>query len=687
MPESDAESKGIDISFKCRLIFYKIMDGRKTDQVALVLAGTPQTDNSLWSQESSEEYAHITVARAFDMARYEMIRFLQEGLPLGAAGQAPADPVDAIVVAADLLITLTKGKAYGSRRIVLFSAFDGEAPGEQGLDQILDTLKGNGITLDIISVAEEGETETSSFLESKLVEPLDGAVYDIDEALGMLAEFAAKRSKQVATFKGTLDLAISENEEETANKGMKIPVSIYARTASSKLPTAHKTTGQGKGEVERALSYRRAEGEDPGERTVTLARETLIKAYRYGRTLVPFSKIDEAAMGYAAQKTLSLLGFVSAASIDRAAFLSPAWMVVPEAGNAAARTALAAIVQACFEREAAGLARYVRAANSSPRLVALLPVLEPDAPASFLMVALPFAEDLRRFTFPSLQALPKVLQPTALQLDAMRKWIQAMRLPDENEEQLPANPSNQRLVQAVLARIQNPTGPVPLPEPRILEPLAGPPPILRLQAHDAFTAIRDSFELRRAPTWRHAEIIRFWGQTETTHMAVEEAAAPVETPATEKDVDEAPAAEPKRHISAEHPLEDFEAMVSDRHHDLVLTAFHQLMALIPRLALEPNSLPVAVEALMALRRAAIREDEFDLYNAYLRELKRAAVAVTEVESGDGNEEMVSPAAILWTHLQSKHPQPSSVTLISSADNPGSLVPPDHAESFFTGPLK
>lgn len=667
------------------------MDGRKTDQVALVLAGTPQTENSLWQPDGSEEeYAHITVARPFDMARYELIRYLQEGLPLGAENQPPADPVDAIVVAADLLITLTQGKAYGVRRIVYFSGFEGSGPVEAGVEEIVERLKAAGITLDLIRVRSgedsSEEPEALRFLGERLVEPLDGAVYGIDEALGMLAEFAAKRSRQVASFKGTLDLAHpDEGAGEDATKGLRIPVSIYARTAASKLPSAHKATAEGKGAVERSLSYRRAEGEEPEERTATVPREALIKAYRYGRTLVPFTQIDEGAMGYRAGKTLSLLGFVPAASIDRAAFLSPAWMVVSEAGNAPARTALAAMVQACWEREAAGLARYVRAANSSPRLVALLPIMESDAPASFLMVALPFAEDLRRFTFPSLQALPRALQPTEPQVDAMHNWIQAMRLPDEGEDELPANPSNQRLVQAILARLQDPAGPIPPPEPRIMEPLAGPPPVLRLRAQTAFTAIRESFELRRAPTWRHAEITRFWGQAEanvvaTTTTTTEEEVEAAEPVQAEKDVDGHVPAEPRRHISVDHPLEDFEAMVSDRHHDLVLPAFRQLMALIPRLALDAGSLPVAVEGLMALRRAAIREDEFDLYNAYLQELKRAAFAVAE---GIEAEDSVSPAAVLWAHLQHQHPQLDAVTLISAADNPGSLVPPEHAQTFFT----
>jgi len=464
-------------------------------------------------------------------------------------------------------------------------------------------------------------------------------------------------------------------------KGIRLPVAIYAKTSGSKMPTAHKLSAYSGG-VERSLAYRR---DDESAAIVILQKENLIKAYRYGRTLVPFTKIDEAAMEYRTEKTLSLLGFVPNSSINHAAFLSTVW-VVEATDSPANMTALTALVQACWERGVVGLARYVRAAGNSQRLVALMPRMDPDCPAAFLMVALPFAEDLRRFTFPSLDALPAALQPTQAQKDKMKAWIGAVSLSQEqalNPESTP-NPANQRLVQAILSRIQDPAGPVPPVEPRILQPFLGPPTSLVKSAVEQFEAIRSAFELRAAPTWQHAEITRFWGvesaEVESTTAAAE--------PVREKSVDDKEPAEPLRTISAERPVEDFEAMVTDRHHDLVLPAFRQLMALIPHLTLNHATRPLAIDSLMALRLAAIREDEQDLFNAYIQELKRAAVLHFEEQREEKifddeiASDSVSPAAMLWEELR-QHPNLQVVTLISSAEHPASLVTPLHAETFFT----
>jgi len=174
------------------------MDGRKTDQVALVLTNTLKTANGLFSpadEDGAGEYEHITVAQPFDSAKYALIRYLQEGLPLGpedadAEGYL-ADPVDAIVVAADLLISLTKGKAYGSRRIVFLSDFIREGRhSETGMPEILDQLRSASISLDLIQVTNSdtmdgAEAEDIAFLRSHLVDPLEGGIFGIDEALGM----------------------------------------------------------------------------------------------------------------------------------------------------------------------------------------------------------------------------------------------------------------------------------------------------------------------------------------------------------------------------------------------------------------------------------------------------------------------------------------------------------------------
>lgn len=618
-----------------------------------MLSGTPETCNDL--ADGGDEYGHISVAQQWGPAQYGLIKFLHESLPLGQP-DSQADCIEAIVVAADMIIKLTAGKAYGSRRIILVSDFAaGEDINGTGMDQIRDQMKGTGVSLDLISATGLEPSKLQAFITEQLVEPLEGQVYELDEALMMLSELGSKRARQVATFRGTLDLAVMADQ----SGGLQIPIAIYPKTMASKLPSASKLTSE-KATVERSLEYRRVPmgvEEDPEASAVmpVIPKEDLIQAYRYGRTLVPFSRIDKEAMAYKSEKVLAALGFVSQDSIDRAAFMSAVWLVVPEADNQAACTAMTALVQACWEKETAILARYVRAKGNTPKLVALLPKIKP-AYAGFLMVALPYAEDLRRFTFPSLQSLPSALQPTDEQCQVMKDWIKAMSLADSDELR-PAtvpNPTSQRLIQCILTRVQDPSAPIPPVDPAVQQRFTQPPEEIATASTSAFAAVRGAFELRRVEKWKHAEITRFW-ETETLKPGQDRP-------------------EPQHHISQDTPIEDFNRMVSDRHNDLVVPAFKQMMALIPELAAS-DKIDLAIECLKALRSAAIKEDEHNLFNAYLQELKRARSAYEQ------QQDMVNPAAILWDALILLKDK-SDVTLISSSENPGSLIPPDHAQFFY-----
>lgn len=100
------------------------------------------------------------------------------------------------------------------KRIILISDFTGpEAPNSAGIEEILNQLRGNGYSLDVIKMDDGKEMgEQLRFMAEKLISPLDGTVFGIDEALEMLSKFAIKRPRQVVTFKGTLDLGVALSE-------------------------------------------------------------------------------------------------------------------------------------------------------------------------------------------------------------------------------------------------------------------------------------------------------------------------------------------------------------------------------------------------------------------------------------------------------------------------------------------
>jgi hypothetical protein len=257
----------------------------------------------------------------------------------------------------------------------------------------------------------------------------------------------------------------------------------------------------------------------------------------------------------------------------------------------------------------------------------------------------------------------------------MRAWIDAMtaRAPEEGEDGIVAastevhNPAYQRLLQCILARVQDPESPIQAEDSSHLLRHLQAPLELQEEAAAAFARVKELFELKPVQKWRHAEIIRFWSADGDGGLAGADAGVTVNVNADEEPLKEGEGrqAGPRVvRITAETPLEDFKAMVSDRHHDLVVPAFKQLMALIPSFAAGASDR--ALECFQALRRAALSEDEPDLFNAYLQELKRLRHL-----SPDG-----FPAE-LWAKLAS-----ASCTLISRAEHPESLVSPEHAADFF-----
>lgn len=85
------------------------------------------------------------------------------------------------------------------------------------------------------------------------IDQVEGDVFAIDEALSMLSEFMTRRVRQVATFRGDLNIADS----------LKIPVQMYTKTSWQRLPSAHKHCPEG--EVQRNLFYTEAGTEDAAE--------------------------------------------------------------------------------------------------------------------------------------------------------------------------------------------------------------------------------------------------------------------------------------------------------------------------------------------------------------------------------------------------------------------------------------
>lgn len=174
----------------------------------------------------------------------------------------------------------------------------------------------------------------------------------------------------------------------------------------------------------------------------------LMHGCSYGKEKIVLEPADEDELKLSATRQMSLLAFTSTAAIPRYCIIANTDVVVPPPNNPIAANALSVCARALAETKQAAIVRYVKRAGGAPAVGILIPALaqEDDAtpPSSdpFLVrpspldidclffLPLPYAEDIRNFTFPSFADTDPVgkLQPSAEQLEAADKLITSMDL-------------------------------------------------------------------------------------------------------------------------------------------------------------------------------------------------------------------------------------------------------------------
>lgn len=340
-------------------------------------------------------------------------------------------------------------------------------------------------------------------------------------------------------------------------------------------------------------------------------------------------------MSLKTEKSLHLLGFLAANQVPREAFMSGTYAVVAEGGNRKAQQALSAFIRGLYERDAVGLARYVRAEGNPPKLGVLLPRIK-TAYESLLFIALPFAEDCRRYLFaPFLEKA----QLTEEQESAVQDWIAAMSLMsaarDEDNQPMEAlRPGDTHNIlfahhhAAVQQRVLKPDEPLPATDPALLQHLSTPEEVL-IAAEPALEQLKQLFPLRRRAQMpqqsRLAMISRLWsGDTDleagvfTAGTAAAEAATDAEAVATDVTISTAtatatandkpnqpPLPDVPRSLNPTNPIPDFLAMINAKHVDLVQPALMLLMALIPKYVASGKH-DLAFECFVQLREASLR---------------------------------------------------------------------------------
>ncbi|PPQ90435.1 hypothetical protein CVT25_014953 [Psilocybe cyanescens] len=179
----------------------------------------------------------------------------------------------------------------------------------------------------------------------------------------------------------------------------------------------------------------------PSKESATyIDKEDLIRGFKYGSTYAPcpdgqFPKLQT-------HKGIDVISFFPAKTFRRELAMGELSYVWADPNRPVEQVALSSIVQAMHERRLMAIGRLVTRDDMDPKMGVLAPIMF-DGVDCLLWIPAPFADDVRKYTFASLDKLVnkkgEILTkhpylPTQEQLEAMDKFVDAMDLMDAGEK-------------------------------------------------------------------------------------------------------------------------------------------------------------------------------------------------------------------------------------------------------------
>ncbi|TSK92940.1 X-ray repair cross-complementing protein 5 [Bagarius yarrelli] len=424
----------------------KIVFAENKNELGLVLFGTDDTKNPL---AQDDQYQNICIHRHLMMADFELLEEIEHHLQPG--GQH-ADWLDALVVCMDLLQKETMGRKYERLSIAVLTDLNTPACKDQ-LDVIVGNIKKAGITLQFFlpfpvdtdeNAAGDGDRPGSgrppqcgkglSGQQKQGLEMVRQVMTSLDEEDGLDEVYTFSDAvEKLSVFKRIERRPMAWPCQLTIGSSLSIRIVGYKAVCEEKVKKTWAVVdaeSHQKDDVKRETVYCL---DDDNETEVQ--KDDVIQGFRYGSDIVPFSKVDQEQMKYKSDgKCFAVLGFTKQELVPRHHFM----------GNQ------------------------------------IIKVFSAKDDECLVYVQLPYTEDLRHFTFPSLENNKK-FAPSEAQLSAVDNLISSMMLVEEGEDgviedifkvnKIP-NPQFQRLFQCLHHRGVNPAAPLPPIEPwlkRVLE--------------------------------------------------------------------------------------------------------------------------------------------------------------------------------------------------------------------------
>ncbi|GJE94221.1 ku80-like protein [Phanerochaete sordida] len=531
---------------------------RKTDQCGILLFGSSNTDNHVSRTQGG--YDHIEELMPIAHPTANVITQISAVTPSTEIG----DPLDALVVGIETQDNYL-GKKKWTRRMVLLT--DAENPIEiQHLDRISQRLNELKIRLTVIGIdfddeevdyVEEDKSdikrENEEFYHS-FVDTLDnGVVGNCAVAIEEISRPEAKQTKSQPSA-SVLRLGDAENHPEEA---FEINVKICKCTALVRPKSFKKFAKISEdvemrdpdddeeptveyGQLNREIRYsydptERPDDEDAEEddddkkkgEPQDVEKEELVRGYKYGTSFVPvpennFPKLET-------KRGMEICGFFKEQYFRREWCIDEVRYVFAAEKSPLQQVALSSLVDAMYQKTETqkeityyAVTRWVTTEGSEPKMGVLKPMKDDMDNSYFLWVQMPFADDLRKWTFPSLDHLisskgetvtkhPYI--PTERQLEAMEELVDALDLMEAGEKdedgnrtpwydtRLSYNPAVHRIKQAQFhAAIVEDLNkqPLPPPHPELLKYFEPPRRVLK-HARLAIDAAREAFGVKEVP--------------------------------------------------------------------------------------------------------------------------------------------------------------------------------------------
>lgn len=371
-------------------------------------------------------------------------------------------------------------------RIVLFSNLT-SAFGTDNLEAVIENMKKGNVQMTFIGPEIEDEDAGDADSDSKdakntqigdrngstqmgkplsaqqlegikcirgVLDQVDGEGMSFADILPMLSFFQTRSVKQTTTFRGPIEI------------GDTVKINVYGYVKAKELKAASF----------KKLSALSEASKHPGDMKVSMQRshhlqdddftevedEHVTKAYKYGKTLVPYSKIDEQSLKMQTERCMKVLGFTDRSNIDESTFLGEStYFFVPQPNDKDAAIALSALVHALEEKDMVAIVRYCRCKNADPKLAVLVPVIKFSYEGLY-MFYLPFSEDIRRYSFGSLENVGVSDEQISV-IDSIIDGMDLSNVQNGDGEQSEAfkpknilNPSIQRQYQCVQNRALHP---------------------------------------------------------------------------------------------------------------------------------------------------------------------------------------------------------------------------------------